>query len=252
MEKSPLFSVITVCYNSAATIGPTLESVKSQTFTDYEYIVQDGRSPDGTVALVEKSGIAGLELVSERDTGIYDAMNRALGRAQGVYVIFLNAGDAFHGADALARLAAVAEREDRPGIIYGQTILVDGKRKYVGPRHLTAPKDLQLDDFSRGMVVCHQAFVPLRRITGLYNADYRFSADYGWCLRCLKITEPSRCRNLHCVAIDYLTDGLTDKHHKASLLERYDIMCRHFGKLPTLMRHVGFVLRAVRRKLLKR
>ncbi|MDE6543545.1 MAG: glycosyltransferase [Muribaculaceae bacterium] len=249
MEKSPLFSVITVCYNSAATIGPTLESVKSQTFTDYEYIVQDGRSTDGTVAMVEKSGIAGLELVSERDTGIYDAMNRALGRAQGVYVIFLNAGDAFHGADALARLAAVAEREDRPGIIYGQTILVDGKRKYVGPRHLTAPKDLQLDDFSRGMVVCHQAFVPLRRITGLYNADYRFSADYEWCIKCLQHSR----HNIYVgdePLIEYLKEGTTTRNRRRSLIERWQIMAMYFGLWTTLCRHASFVARAIKRRSL--
>lgn len=249
MEKSPLFSIITICYNAAATIEPTLESVKSQTFTDYEYIVQDGRSTDGTVAIVEKSGIAGLELVSERDNGIYDAMNRALGRAQGIYVIFLNAGDAFHGSGALARLASMAEREDRPGILYGQTMLVDKNRKYVGPRHLTAPKELQLDDFSHGMVVCHQAFVPLRRITSLYNTDYRFSADYEWCIRCLQHSR----HNIYIgdePLIEYLNEGTTTRNRRRSLIERWHIMAMYFGLWTTLCRHASFVARAIKRKSL--
>ncbi|MDE6502876.1 MAG: glycosyltransferase, partial [Muribaculaceae bacterium] len=150
MEKTPLFSVITICFNAEETIVPTLESVKSQSFGDFEYIVQDGMSSDRTVALVKEAGIQSLCLVSERDNGIYDAMNRGLGRARGEYVIFLNAGDAFHGSDALRRIADIIERENNPGIVYGQTILVDKDRNYVGPRHLTAPVDLRLDSFSNG------------------------------------------------------------------------------------------------------
>ncbi len=249
MEKSPLFSVITICYNSASTIGPTLESVKAQTFTDFEYIVQDGLSTDGTVAMVEKAAIPQLHLVSERDAGIYDAMNRALGRAKGVYVIFLNAGDAFHSNDVLSRLAAVAEREDYPGIIYGQTILVDSKRKYVGPRHLTAPPKLQLDDFSHGMVVCHQAFVPLRRITGLYNVDFHFSADYEWCIKCLQHSR----HNIYVgdePLIEYLKEGATTRNRRRSLIERWQIMSMYFGLWTTLCRHVSFVARAIKRRSL--
>ena len=249
MEKTPLFSVITICYNAAAAIRPTLESVKSQTFTDFEYIVQDGGSTDATVHVVEKSGIDGLQLTSEKDSGIYDAMNRALGRARGIYVIFLNAGDAFHGSDALARVAEVARREDRPGVIYGQTILVDEKRKYVGPRHLTAPDNLQLEDFSHGMVVCHQAFVPLRRITGLYNTDYRFSADYEWCIKCLQHSR----HNIYIgdePLIEYLNEGTTTRNRRRSLIERWRIMVMYFGFWTTLCRHASFVARAIKRKSL--
>ena len=77
---------------------------------------------------------------------------------------------------------------------------------------------------------------------------YRFSADYEWCLRCLKATSPERCVNLRTIAIDYLTEGLTDQNHKASLKERYHIMCRYYGTLPTLLRHVWFAVRALMRR----
>lgn len=247
MEKTPLFTIITVCRNAGSTIAPTLASVREQTFTDFEYIVQDGNSTDGTIALVEKSGIGPQKLVSENDNGIYDAMNRALGRAKGEYVIFLNAGDAFHGSDALARLAIMAS--GRPGIIYGQTNLVDSNRNYIGPRHLVAPAELQLHDFSQGMVVCHQAFVALRRITGLYDTSYRFSADYDWCIRCL---QHSRC-NVYvgeAPLIDYLNEGTTTRNRFRSLLERWKIMTVYFGFMTTLMRHISFVVRAIKRKSL--
>lgn len=249
MEKTPLFSVITICFNAEETIVPTLESVKSQSFCDFEYIVQDGMSSDRTVALVKEAGIQSLCLVSERDNGIYDAMNRGLGRARGEYVIFLNAGDAFHGSDALRRIADIIERENNPGIVYGQTMLVDKDRNYVGPRHLTAPVDLRLDSFSNGMVVCHQAFVALRRITGRYNTGYRFSADYEWCIKCLQHSR----HNIYAgdePLIEYLNEGTTTRNRWRSLMERWSIMSTYFGLWITVCRHFGFVARALKRKSL--
>ena len=98
------------------------------------------------------------------------------------------------------------------------------------------------------MLVCHQAFCVRRSLAPAYDLRYRFSADYEWCLRCLKATSPERCVNLRTIAIDYLTEGLTDQNHKASLKERYHIMCRYYGTLPTLLRHVWFAVRALMRR----
>ena len=90
-----LFSIITVTYNAATVLPPTLESVREQTFRDFEYLVIDGASTDDTLQLVENAGIATTTVWSEPDKGLYDAMNKAIERAQGRYLIFLNAGDAF-------------------------------------------------------------------------------------------------------------------------------------------------------------
>lgn len=249
MEKAPLFSIITICFNAAKTILPTLDSVRAQSFGDYEYIVQDGGSTDGTVDLVTNVGIRNLRLVSERDGGIYDAMNRGLGRAKGEYVIFLNAGDAFHGSGTLQRIADCIGRDSRPGIVYGQTVIVDKDRNLIGPRHLTAPADLRLSDFADGMLVCHQAFVALRRITGLYNTGYRFSADYEWCIKCLQHSR----HNVYAgdePLIEYLNEGATTRNRISSLIERFRIMSVYFGLCIAIWRHVGFVARAIKRKSL--
>lgn len=91
-EPQPLFSIITVTFNAATTIGPTLESVAAQTYDGaVEYIVMDGGSTDGTPDMARRSGISGITVVSEPDRGLYDAMNKGLDRARGQYVIFLNA-----------------------------------------------------------------------------------------------------------------------------------------------------------------
>ena len=241
-----LFTIVTVTWNAAEVIEPTLESVRQQNCLDYEYLVIDGASKDNTLDLVREANIANTRIISEPDKGLYDAMNKAIRLAEGRYLIWLNAGDRFAAPDSLARLAAHAE--GNPGVIYGQTQLVDAMGRVVGMRHLTAPEELTADSFKQGMLVCHQAFVARRDIVPEYDLQYRFSADYDWCVRVLKASE----RNAYVgdePIISFLTDGLTEKYHKKSLLERYRIMCHHYGTLPTLARHVGFIPRYLKRKL---
>lgn len=249
--NTPLFSIITITYNAAEVIAPTLRSVDSQTFSDYEHLIIDGASGDKTVPMASGEGDIPAnprrKVFSEPDKGLYDAMNKGLERACGQYVIFLNAGDSFSNNEILAKYAKAASPET--DIIYADTRFVDAERNVVGPRHLSVPERLTFKSFARGMLVCHQAFCVRRAIAPRYDLSYRFSADYEWCLRCLKATTPERATNLHTVAIDYLTDGLTDRNHKASLKERYAIMCRYYGKLPTILRHVGFACRAAIRRI---
>lgn len=243
---NPLFSIITVTYNAAKTLPPTLESVKSQTCKLYEYILIDGASTDDTVKLAMESGIDPMTVVSEKDRGLYDAMSKGLGIARGDYVMFLNAGDAFHSPNTLQLIADAIMDNDYPGIVYGQTQIVDSERRRIGDRHLTAPANLTLDSFKDGMVVCHQAFIALRKIVDNFDTRYRFSADYEWCIRCLQRSH----RNCYIdrIIIDYLSEGVTTANHKASLWERFKIMAHYYGLVPTLVRHIGFFFRNLRRK----
>lgn len=245
-EVKPLFSIITVTYNAASTLPPTIASVMEQTCDLYEMIVVDGASTDGTLDLLRECTHANLRWISEPDKGIYDAMNKGIAMAEGEYLIFLNAGDRFASAETLQLLADAAMDDDFPGIIYGQTDIVDSDGRVLGPRHLRAPEVLTLDSFKDGMTVCHQAFVALRKITGFYNLDYRFSADYDWCIRCLQ-----HSRRNHYVdetIIHYLSEGMTTANMKASLRERFNIMCRYFGTMPTMWRHLKFLKRYINRR----
>lgn len=241
-----LFSIITVTYNASKVLGTTLESVKEQSFTDFEYLVIDGASTDNTLALVEQAGIPTATVWSEPDKGLYDAMNKAIDRAAGQYLIFLNAGDAFATAETLALIAKKAQ--DHPDVIYGQTQLVDSTGKVVGMRHLTAPKNLTWHSFKDGMLVCHQAFVARRELCPHYDLNYRFSADYDWCIKVLK-----QCQSATYVGdapiISFLSEGLTTENHKKSLRERYRIMCHYYGTVPTLLRHVKFACRHLLHKM---
>lgn len=243
---APLFSIITVTYNAEATLPRTLASVKEQTCRLFEYLVVDGKSVDATLQLAADAAIAEMKIHSGRDNGIYDAMNKGLGMAEGEYVIFLNAGDAFHAPDTLQRIADAIMANDFPGIVYGQTDIVDIAGQRLGERHLRAPRELTLDSFRDGMVVCHQAFVVLRRITAPYNLDYRLSADYDWCIRCLQHSR----RNVYIddVLIDYLNEGTTTRNHRRSLRERFRIMCYYYGTFSTIKKHLSFIPRYLRRR----
>lgn len=256
-EAGPLISIITITYNAAPVIRPTLESLNAQTFRDFEHLVIDGASKDDTVSIVSEMCPDSI-IRSEPDRGLYDAMNKGLRAAKGKYLLFLNAGDALHSPDTLQRYAEATglngsripnamDNTDSilscADIIYGDTVVVDSDRNFVKPRHLSVPERLTFRSFANGMLVCHQAFMVRRDLAPEYDLQYRFSADYEWTLRCLKSADPDHNVNLHTVTIDYLSDGMTDKNHSASLKERFRIMCRYYGTIPTLLRHIRFLLR---------
>ena len=241
----PLFSVITVTYNAASVIAPTLKSVAEQTQACYEYLVIDGASTDNTLDLVRRAGIENARIFSEPDKGLYDAMNKGIKRALGEYLIFLNAGDAFASSTTLARLSKLAE--SHPDVIYGQTVIVDDQRNIIGKRHLSAPKKLTAKSFSRGMLVCHQAFVARREIAPEYDLNYRFSADYDWCIRILLKSKSNAYAGREPI-IHFLDGGLTTAHHRTSLRERFNIMRRHYGLWTAITKHISFIPRYLKRK----
>lgn len=249
LNAEPLISIITITYNAAPHIKPTLSSIREQSFRNFEHLVIDGASTDNTLKLVSEMSPHSI-VKSEPDKGLYDAMNKGLRQARGRFVLFLNAGDAFHAPDTLAKYAeAILESGFTPDIVYGDTVIVNSRREVTGPRHLSVPEKLTFQSFANGMLVCHQSFMVRRELAPEYNLNYRFSADYEWTLRCLRRSDPDKNVNLHCVVTDYLSDGLTDKNHKASLGERYRIMCENYGTVPTMLRHVYFALRNLKKKL---
>ena len=247
MALKPKFSIITVTYNAATVIEPTLQSVLSQTYTNYECLLIDGGSKDDTVAKAKASGIEFAHIVSERDNGIYDAMNKGIALATGDYLCFLNAGDAFYSPDTLQRIVdAIAGEKELPHVLYGETAEVNDAREFVRMRRLKAPQELNWRSFKDGMLVCHQAFYARRDIAPMYDLRYRLSSDVDWCIKVMKAS--TRLVKIDAVVVNYLQNGLSLKHHRASLVERFKVMSSHYGLLPTVGRHLWFVLRAVIRR----
>ena len=243
----PKFSIITVTYNAGKVLEDTIQSVITQTYKNVEYIIVDGKSTDGTMDIVNRYREHIHTIVSEPDKGLYDAMNKGINLATGDYLCFLNAGDELHEDDTLQLIVhSLNGEKELPDVIYGETAIVDEEGHFLRMRRLSTPEHLTWKSFQHGMLVCHQAFMPRRDLAVKYNLKYRFSADFDWCIRIMKKSHV--LHNTHLTIIDYLNEGMTTRNHKASLKERFHIMCHHYGTASTIMRHMGFAVRMVYKK----
>lgn len=173
-ESKPTFSVITVVYNDVKNIEKTIKSVLNQTCNDYEYIVIDGNSNDGTTDIIKKYNKDIDCWVSEKDEGIYDAMNKGVGKARGDYVYFLNSGDTFFSKDVLKRIAPYLIGRDY-ALLNGQVVrLYEGYQKTVRPN----PNRLKY-----GESLPHQgAFIKKATFDKLggYNLIYISASDFDF------------------------------------------------------------------------
>ena len=249
------FTIVTVTYNAEGVLRPTTDSVLMQSYAHVEHLIIDGASTDHTLQIAEeyrqKSADASrgheISIISEPDKGIYDAMQKGLDRAAGDYVCFLNAGDRLPNADTLLMIADKVDNERMPGVLYGDTDIVDDEGNYLFRRRLTPPEQLTWRSFRQGMVVCHQAFYARTDIAKRvdYDLQFRYSADVDWCIRVMKECENDglELKNLHLTVVNYLQEGQTTLHHRASLRERFRVMVRHYGWLSTLVMHGWFAIR---------
>ena len=181
MEKK-LISVVTVCLNAEKDIEYTINSILNQSFADYEYLIIDGQSDDATVEIAEiykarflKKGIS-FRIISEKDEGLYDAMNKAAEYVNGQWIIYINAGDALFDDAVLAHLAS--EISDDTDVLYGDVVLLD-HRKY------KLLKSGGVDRFKSRNPVCHQASLTKADVIRKFrfNGEYEIAADFDLFLR---------------------------------------------------------------------
>ena len=254
------FSVVTITYNAAAVLQPTLDSVLMQGYPHVEHIIIDGASTDDTLEIAkayqkqsdETDNEHVVRIQSEPDDGLYDAMNKGLQQATGDYIVFLNAGDRFPAHDTLEKVvlaAVVGDGEELPAVLFGDTDIIDEKGNFLYHRRLSPSERLTWRSFRYGMLVCHQSFYARLDIARslLYDTSYRYSADVDWCIRVMKEGERQQLllRNVHAVVANYVQEGQTTLHHKESLRERFDIMRKHYGLLQTLLLHSWFAVRSL-------
>lgn len=239
----PKITIITICYNAEKFIEKTLQCVINQTFTDYEYLIQDGQSKDNTLAIVEKYRNEKFRIFSEKDQGIYDALNKAVEHATGDYVCFLHAGDVFFENDTLEKIFQKANNQD---FIYGDTVMINeatGKTR-AWYKQKPMPNDFSYKSFKNGMVVCHQSMIVKRSLSAKYSVGkWKIANDLDWTIRTLK-----QCKTYLDVGFPisyFLEGGVSDQRRKAALKERFDIMRTHFGLIPTLFQHLKIAIQAL-------
>ena len=240
--EMPVITIITVCYQAKETIERTIVSVLEQSYPAIEYIIVDGNSTDGTREIISRYADKIACVISEPDNGLYDAMNKAIVKATGYYLWFLNAGDTIYTKDTVREMVnGCLTCTNAPDIIYGETALTDSKGNFLRMRRLKAPTLLTWKSFRQGMLVSHQSFIVKPSIAPLYDLRYRYSSDFDWAIRCMK--KAKNIHNSNLTLSNYLEEGLTTQNRNASLKERFRIMARYYGWLPTIVRHIGFAIR---------
>lgn len=175
MKKNPLVSVITICYNEKKVVN-TCNSIINQTFHNFEWVVVDGKSNDGTVDILKKYEKYMSVFISEKDEGIYDAMNKGIKNSRGEWIVFMNGGDCFYDSKSLENIFS---RNCNADIIFADGINNVYNNKH--PLPVNKSGDVSLYKFFTGNSFCHQAtFIKkeLFKKVGYYDISYKIIADH--------------------------------------------------------------------------
>lgn len=208
-----LFSIITVSKNNARGLKSTARSLRIQRDAPaFEWIVIDGASTDGTMETLQQFESLNPQIVSEPDSGLYNAMNKGLARARGEYVWFLNAGDCLSDLDVLHDVQKILVNASLPDFFYG-VAREDGR--ILTPRAFHA--------FRHGMITSHQAMLYRRNLVNdrRFDTHYKIAADYAFTLQFLdkakKIDSTDR------ILVDTEARGLSNTYADTGREETYAI-----------------------------
>ena len=210
------FSIVTVCFNSAKTIRQTLDSVLSQDFDDYEYIVVDGASTDGTIDIIkeyEPKFQGRMRWLSEPDTGIYNAMNKGIRLASGEFVAFMNSDD-YYEPHAFEKVADAIRQNPDFNIFYG---LVRGFDKAGREKYLIRYSHNNLAD----TCICHQSIftkADLLRDADGYDESFKIVADHDFLLK-IAADGSGRFYPIDCIVANYSEGGVSGS--RQNLLREY-------------------------------
>jgi glycosyltransferase involved in cell wall biosynthesis len=246
----PKVSFITVVFNNRNNLDKTITAIKNQKYSNTEIIIIDGGSTDGTLDVIAKNKDGIAYSVSEKDNGIYDAMNKGLRVATGEYAWFMNSGDIPYDDNILMNVFRTVKDAD---VYYGDTEMVDDYGKSYGNRTLKVPpKQLNWKKMIDGMVVSHQSMIVKRAICGEYDTGYRFVADIDWAIKLLK--KSSKVINTNLTLSKFLIGGYSRQYTIKSLKERFGMLCKHFNCIKVILNHFKlsykFVIYIIKRRKL--
>ena len=217
-------SVVTVCFNSAKTIADTLQSVCQQTYQDFEHIVVDGGSKDGTQAIVLAKGIPDTKFISEPDQGIYYAMNKGIAMATGDVVGFINADDFYASSDILDLVAKVFE-DLSIDACYGDLCYVNAEKVDEIVRYWRSTP-FQAGLFSQGWCPPHPTFFVRRGVYerfGRFDLSYKIAADVELMMRFLEVHHV-RSKHIPRILVKMRMGGTTNKSLKNIVKQNGEIL----------------------------
>lgn len=238
MEQNIKYSIVLVCLNAGKGLEETLKSIINQTYQQYEVIIKDGGSTDGTLETIKEQiekGVYGavaekIHMYEQKDTGIYDAMNQAISYITGDYVLFLNAGDSFYDADVLDKIThGIKEKEQengaKPDIVYGNMY-------HKALETVIYPSPVINDFACYRNVPCHQTCFYAKRLFAKrgYDISYNVRADYEHFLWCF-YEEHADIQYIPVMTAAYEGGGYSEtaENRKRSAQQHREIVVRYMG-----------------------
>lgn len=219
-------SIITINLNNVEGLQKTMESVFAQTFTDYEYIIIDGGSTDGSVDEIKKHQNKLVDWISEKDTGIYNAMNKGIVKANGEYILFMNSGDYLYTDNTIKEVFQKSNNED---IIYGDAMVDKGKGDlnpiFVYPELLTFKHFLKRTLHHTSTLIKTELF----KKYGLYNEGNKIMSDWEFFIKVICLYRVSY-KYLNFVFSCFNQHGISSQPHnnELKLQERQKVLNQFF------------------------
>ena len=208
------YYIITINYNDKEGLSRTIKSVINQTSKDFEYIIIDGGSTDGSVDIIKQNANHIDYWVSEKDKGVYNAMNKGIAQAKGEYLVFMNSGDCFHSPDVLELMADYHEYIICGKVLKGNVTIPSGHHK----------PTITLVDLMRGSLP-HQAMFIKRELMEKhpYDENYKILSDWKFCIEAL-VFDNCSFRNSDVIVADYDITGISSKSSSLYPQEREHIL----------------------------
>lgn len=178
--SKPFFSVVTICFNSSKTINDSLNSLYSQKFNDFEHIIQDGYSTDGTIELINNYKTDKTFVISKKDSGLYDALNKAIKRCEGEYILLLHSDDCLYDENILQKLFEFITANNHPKVIIAGVEIIGNKRKLKRKWFPSPPSKFKINT---GWMAPHPGIVINRDVAKTmppYDNKLKISSDYNF------------------------------------------------------------------------
>jgi glycosyltransferase involved in cell wall biosynthesis len=225
MKAKPFFSIITVCYNEEENIEKTCKSIINQNFKNFEWLVIDGKSTDNTLKKVKKYSKVISKLISEKDSGPYNAMNKGIRFSKGKFIIFLNGGDFFKDNEVLKKTAELIKEDKESAEIYY------GDLQYDNQETVSYRKSILNKDFFKNKTISHQATFIKKQLfkrVGQYDERYKIVADFDFWIKAI-IIHNVRTKHIPAVISVFNQKGISTnvRHMRQHIDERNEVLMKY-------------------------
>jgi glycosyltransferase involved in cell wall biosynthesis len=229
------FSIITVVYNAKVELQKTVNSIQNQIYNNFEHVIIDGGSEDGTLEYIKSLSFDNLNYISKKDNGIYDAMNKGIKLSNGEYLLFLNAGDNFASNAILKNIVLkIKDLERKPKIIYGGANVYTDDGKFLTELN---PLELNKNNLNRyaTRTVCHQSIFVHSKSVKNYSDKYRLKGELNWYYDLINEISQNEILKIEEAICDYYLGGTGDENFIENYFERINVVKDH----NTLMTFTG-------------